>query len=86
MNSRGFHLRHEFVSPGDMQIFASGEAKICHPFGNFNPSRKRARPFVVWLSTPHPGLAHEPGPLCGQVHVAYATSTCPRFKSAIRGL
>jgi hypothetical protein len=38
-----------------MQIFASGEAKICYPFGNFNLSSKRALPFVVWLSTPHPG-------------------------------
>jgi hypothetical protein len=56
-----------------MQIFASGEAKICHPFGNFNPSRKLALPFVVWLSTPHSGPAHEPGSGFGQIHVAYAT-------------
>jgi hypothetical protein len=73
MNSRVFCLCHEFVSPGDMQIFASGEAKICHPFGNFNPSRKLALPFVVWLSTPHSGPAHEPGSGFGQIHVAYAT-------------
>jgi len=57
--SRVFRLRHEFVSPGDMQIFASGEAKICYPFGNFNLSSERALPFVVWLSTPHPGPPSE---------------------------
>src|SRR5450759_3269123 len=57
--SRVFRLRHEFVSPGDMQIFASAEAKICYPVGNFNLSSERALPFVVWLSTPHPGPPSE---------------------------
>jgi hypothetical protein len=37
---RGFFFlspTHKLGSPEDMQTFASGEAKVRHPFGNFKP-------------------------------------------------
>jgi hypothetical protein len=39
-----FSSPHELGSPGDMQTFASGEAKICHQFGNLKPQTRSSRP------------------------------------------
>jgi hypothetical protein len=35
---------HELGSPGTMQTFASGEAKVRHPFGNFKPQTRLPDP------------------------------------------
>jgi hypothetical protein len=78
----------ELRSPEDMQIFASGEAKICHPFGNFKAQPRctairqklcRLRGFVPFEPRRHRGTEQKEVPILTSYRgAASRRQSCPR--------